>query len=280
LGRQVHFHDGVWWVKSAPFYYKPVHEFRPFPPKHAKPNPVKAMLGYSHQVPNSTQAKRFLRWNILNSDKLKIFTLDRLKSAKRRAIRKGLKECHVEQFKPSDNNLERMRLINISQARRFKKIGEVDTYLPEDYYNLNAAHWREDMIKQFSHQAHQFIGAFVNEQLVAYIDLIVIEDTWLFGAVKSCDDYLDHRPVDALYFNIINRASQCGKCSRVVNGGGYEERVSLTRFKEEYLLEPTDLPYYSITFLSMNKLMKLKSALLIWRRGRNKIDFGRREKKV
>jgi len=272
LGKQVHFHDGVSWVRTALFYFKPVHEFRPFPPKSARPHPLKALLGYSHQVPDPTQATRCLRQNVLEGENLRRFSLDCLKPAKRRAIRRGLKDCVIELYRPSEQNLEHMRLINISQAKRFEGSGESGTFQPAEYYELHATQWREGIIRLFSHQGHQFIGAFVGDTLAAYVDLIQVEDTWIFGAVKSCNEYLQHRPVDALYFSILSMASQSGDCSRVVNGGPDGERKSLTYFKEEFLLRVVSVPYYSRTFLPMERLRSLQSRITRRRQRRTALE--------
>jgi hypothetical protein len=261
LGKQVHFHDGVWWVKAAPFYYKPVHEFHPFPPKNARPHPLKALLGYSHQVPDPAQATRCVRMNVLQGDDLRSFSLERLRGKKRNQVRMGIKNCLVEALTQSDAILEQMRLINISQAKKFEGARESGTFLPSEYYELHAAKWREGILRLFNHQGHQFIGAFVGDTLVAYINLIQVEDTWMFGAVKSCNEYLKHRPVDALHFTALTTASQSGECNRVVHGGPDGEPESLTHFKAEFLLRPVSLPYYSRTVIPMEKLRSLKSLL-------------------
>ena len=261
LGKQVHFHDGVWWVRVAPFYYKPVHEFRHFAPKSARPHLLKAFLGYSHQVPDPAQATRYVRMNVIQGEDLRGFSLERLRGKRRNLVRMGIRDCRVETLTQSDALLEQMRLINISQATRFDNAREPGTFQPAKYYKLHASQWREDILKLFSHQGHQFIGAFVGDTLAAYINLIQIEDTWLFGAVKSCIEYLQHRPVDALYFTTLSSASKSGECNRVVNGGGFDERESLTHFKVEFLLEPVVVPIYSRTRLPMEMLRTLKSLI-------------------
>lgn len=267
LGKQVHFHDGVWWVKIAPFYYKPVHEFRPFSPKSVRPHPLKALGGYSHQVSDSTQANRYVRWNVIQGDDLRLFSLERLNGKRRNMVRGGMRDCQVKMVDQIGELLEEIRVINVSQAMKFENAGEGGTFLPSEYYNIHEAKWREDMLKIFSHKGHQLVGAFVEDKLVAYIDLIKNEDTWMFGAVKSNDEYLKHRPVDAMYFNILSMAVQDSECKRVVNGGGYDERESLTRFKGEFFLKPVSLPYYSQTLLPLDGLRKLKSRLTHWRHG-------------
>ncbi|MGI6241172.1 MAG: hypothetical protein ACOYJW_04470 [Candidatus Omnitrophota bacterium] len=266
LGKEVHFHDGVWWISSAPFYFKPVHEYRPFARKSARPHTLKALLGYSHQVFDPAQATRYKRMNILAGDDLRSFSLERLEN--KRKVRRGIKDCRVEILTPSEVILEQMRRINISAAKKHESRGRPrGTFLLHDYYERNAVQWKENTRKFFDHQGHQFIGAFVGETLVAYINLIQIEDTWVFGAVKSCHEYLGHRPVDVLYFTILSMASQSRECKRVVNGGGDYEPESLTHFKRQYLFKLVPLPYYSWTLLPMDWLRAFKNRTMGQRSG-------------
>ena len=260
LGKTVYYHDGIWWVKTAPFYYKPINEFHPMPPKSAKPHPLRALMGYSHQVPDHSQATRHLRYNVLQGDDLRRFSLEHLPSPKRRVVRQGIKNCRVEHVTNIEPLLEEMKNTNVSQALRFEAMGGKGDYLPADYYEKHTLKWREDMLKIFRHPGHWFMGAFVGDKLAAYVDLVQIEDTWMFGAVKSSDDYLSFRPVDALYFTILTMASHCPDCNRVVNGGG-DERESLTRFKSQFLLKSMLCPYYSRTLLPMEKLRQLRKLI-------------------
>lgn len=261
LGKQVHFHDGMWWVRTAPFYFKPVHEYRPFPPRSASPHPLKALLGYSHQVPDPAQATRYKRMNILTGDDLKNYSIERLRGKRRNLVRMGIKNCRVEVLTRSDALFEQMRSINISNAEKFENKRSRGTFHPSEYYELHAAEWREYILGLLGHQGHQFIGAFVGDKLAAYVDLIQIEDMWMFGAVKSCREYLQYRPVDALYFTTISLASKGGECHRIVNGGPDAEPESLTHFKAEFLLKPVPLPYYSRTLLPMDWLRAIKSGM-------------------
>ena len=103
LGKQVHLHDGVWWVRTAPLYCKPVHEFRAFPPKSARPHPLKALLGYSHQVPDPAQATRCIRMNVLQGEDLRSFSIERLSIKRRGKVRSGIRDCRVEILKQSDD---------------------------------------------------------------------------------------------------------------------------------------------------------------------------------
>lgn len=261
LGKSVHLHDGVWWVKTAPFYFKPILEFHPIALKSAKPHPWLALMGYSHQVADPSQATRHMKWNILQGDDLRHYSLERLPGKKRNQVRQSVNSCRVEQVSNIESLLEEMKIINISQALRFEASDGKGDFLPPAYYERNTAKWRQDMLKIFRHPGHWFMGAFVADKLAAYVDLIQIEDTWMFGAVKSRDDYLSYRPVDALYFTILIMASQCQDCNRVVNGGGDNERETLTHFKSQFLLKPMVCPYYSRTLLPLDKLRKLRERI-------------------
>jgi len=269
LGKSVHYHDGRWWVESAPFYYKPIHEFNPFPPKSARPRPIKAVAGYSHQVPVPAMANRQVVYNVLDGDNLRKFSMESLKPAKRRAVRKGQKDCVIDFITPTDENLEQIRLCNISLAERCEGVREPGSFKPASYYMEHASQWREDIMALFHHKGHRFVGAFVDNKLVAYINLIIIEDTWSFSAIKSITEHLEHRPVDVLYFSLLTQASQAsvsGECKRVINGGGIDELESLARFKADYMLLPVAFPYYSHTILPLDTLRRLKSLINFSRR--------------
>ncbi|MDY0144444.1 MAG: hypothetical protein RBS84_00450 [Kiritimatiellia bacterium] len=259
LGQSVHMRNGIWWVRVAPGYCKPVHEFRLIAPGSFKPRLLRSWIGYSHQVPDPVQGNRSMVWNMLQGAELKNFSLERLRSKRRNMVRGGLRDCRVDVMLPEERILEQMRQINISQAQRFEAIQEKPIFLPPDYYTTHASKWRADMLKLFSHAGHQFIGAFVNERLAAYSNVIRIEGTWMFGAVKSHQEELKHRPVDALYFYVLSRASQSSDCQRVVNGGGEDERPSLTSFKRDFLLNPVVVPYYTRTLIPLDRLRQLKN---------------------
>ncbi len=261
IGKIIHLHDGIWWVRTAPFYFKPVHIFRQFAPGTGKPSPLRALGGYSHQVPAESMGTRSVVLNILEGESLRQFSMERLKSEKRRAIRKGYNQCIIKEYMPTSDNLEQMRLCNISLAQRCKGVRAPNSFLPEEYYNIHKNQWLSNILRLFNHKGHRFTGAFADNCLIAYIDLITIEDTWVFSAIKSITEHLHNRPVDALYFDLLSKASVSIECQRVVNGGGEDELESLSRFKAEYGLLPVSIPYYSRTLLPIDRLKRIKSRL-------------------
>ncbi|MBX3423894.1 MAG: hypothetical protein KF752_20240 [Pirellulaceae bacterium] len=260
LGRELHEHNGVWWVKSAPYYCKPVHEFRPFKRGSVRPAFRRSWLGYSHQLESDHRASRLLTWNILQGQNLRQFSLTLIGQKKRNQVRQSLKQCTVLPIPDVAPWLDAMRHINIAQAQRFDALGDRKAYLPAEYYQTQEAQWRQDMLKIFSHPGHTLIGVFVDQALAAYMDLVRIEDTWMFGAVKSADEYLAFRPVDALYFSVLSLAAQ-SDCQRVVNGGG-QEREGLVHFKRQFLFQAVSLPYFTWSLLPIERLKRLRQFML------------------
>lgn len=266
LGRHVHLHDGVWWIRTAPFYYKPVHEFRTFPPRSARPQALKALLGYSHQVPDVSQATRTVVMNVLQGDDLRNFALERLGGKRRNKVRGGLRACRVETVKDIAPLLDQIKVINIALALRLEKGGAPVSFLPASYYEQHDAEWRQILLRRFTHQGHQLFAAFVEKRLAAYVDLQRTEDTWVFCSSKSSDECLMFHPVDALYFTILSQAGKDETCRRVVNGGGNEPE-SLTRFKADFLMQQVPVPYYTRTLLPIDRL---RSVLTVFRRNRHR----------
>jgi len=261
LGKRVHFHDGVWWVNSAPFYCKPVHEFLVSARGRVKPRMTNSLLGYSRQVSEPTEANRIVHWHVVGRTVLDEFSIDSLKSATRRAVRRGSRDCEVRVFDPTEKVLEEMRIINRSQAERFEGVRINGTFFPPSYYDDQVGNWRKSMLGLFQHPGHQFIGAFVDEMLVAYIDLLRVEDVWQICAVKSRADFLGRRPVDLLYFSLLTMAAESPSCRILLNGGAEGEPETLRRFKEKYLLEVVSIPYFTRTVVPVRALRALRGLL-------------------
>ena len=266
LGKRVHRHDGVWWVSAAPFYCKPVHEFRPFAPGGARPSPLWAPGGYSHQVNEEAQGNQYVDWMVLSGQELGQYSLAALPAKKRNKVRIGLRECTVEPLQPQDDVLHAMREINISQAERFQLAGYRRDFLPPEYYVRNSSRWARDMRALFAHLGHVFWGARVGERLVAYIDVLRVADSWIFGAVKSHSSWLRQRPVDALYHVVLQAAVSDAFCRRVVNGGPDPDRPTLDHFKESFLFRSVRVHYYSHSLVRSPFVRRLVKPLVAWYR--------------
>lgn len=241
LGRKVHEHNGVWWEMTSPFYTKPVSEFRPFLPGKARPDLLKSFLGYSHQVPERKYANRTLEFMILEGEDLRQFSMARLRSEKRNQVRKGLKLCEIRPIDDIDSWLEDIRQINISQARRMM---DDDTFgLPYTHYIDHEQEWKADMRRHKSMLGHEWVGAFYQGSLAAYMITCQVENIRFIQVMKSHTDHLKLCATDAIYFTVLEKAGQTLDCDRIVNGG--PGREGLNRFKEQFLFRRTEAFYYT-----------------------------------
>jgi hypothetical protein len=248
-GKRLHKNDGIWWVEKASFYYRPLNIMHIHTPKKITPDSLKAFLGYSFRVDEPNKKGYNISINVLQGENLQGYNLKKLPPPKQRIVKQGLKNCNVRVIRDITPYILEMKSINIDQAERFDNLGDKKDYLPASYYNEKENQWREEIVKSFSHVGHFMIGAFVGDKLAAYIDLVILDNIWEFGAVKSHSDYFPYRPVDALYYYILHTASLNSHCKYVINGGGEDERESLTKYKTLFLLQPTTIYYYTHSFI-------------------------------
>lgn len=257
-GKTLHKKDGIWWIEKVKFYYGPLNKMRVCSPGKESPNPFKALVGYSCRVNEKTGNGEDYVYNILSGDNLKNYDLGKIKSPKKSQVKQGLNNCKVRLIQDVTPYLQQMKAININQAIRFDNMGAPKDYLPASYYDTYEEKWKNEMMGHFDHAGHFLLGAFVDEKLAAYIDLIILDNLWEFGAVKSHDDFLPQRPVDAIYYHILHTASLNPHCNFVINGGGADERETLTKYKSKFLLEQTTVHYAvrSIVPVGLKSLIK------------------------
>lgn len=260
-GKNLHMHDGIWWTEKVKFYYGPLNKMKICETGKVSPAFLKAPLGYGFRVSAANFNGYNLTYNILEGENLKNYDLNKITSPKKSQVKQGLNNCKVRVIKDIIPYLPEMKAININQALRFDKLGAKKDYLPASYYQTNEEKWKQDMLSIFSHVGHFMIGAFVDNKLAAFIDLIIIDDLWEFGAVKSHDEFLPFRPVDALYYHILHTASLNLHCRYVINGGGENERESLTKYKSKFLLYPTVVHYCTRSVIP-GKLITLLKQLI------------------
>lgn len=239
-GGSAHLSGGVWWVRHAPCYFKPLVESRPFRKGAARPSVLKCGLAYSHQVEAGREAGRFVDFMILPGERLKEFGLDGLRPDKRNQVRKGLRCCEVRQLEDLDRYIEDLRRINISQAERLAAGGNHGR--PVSYYQGDARAWRTSMSRIFGAPGHEWWGAWVEGRLAAYAVTIAIEEVLIVSAAKSDSLYHQANPNDAIYFTVLSTAAAYGGFSTVVNGGPL--RPSLDRFKQGFGFSCVARPYY------------------------------------
>jgi hypothetical protein len=241
LGHRIHEHDGVWWDEAFPFYCKPAFVFRAFDPGSAKPSLRHSLLGYSHQVATNAQGNRSVAFMELGGDNLRRFSLATVKNVKRNQVRKGLKSCETALIGDLERNLESARQINISQSIRQADRFGAET--PVSRYINEADQWCAQVRREFALRGREWWGSFAEGALVAYMVTYQVADVRIIEKVKSHSDYLRYCPVDALYFTVLEAASRNAECKRVICG--QPQHPTLNHFKEQFLFEVRNYPYYS-----------------------------------
>jgi hypothetical protein len=241
LGRRGHLHDGVWWKTPYPGYSKPLFEFRAIVPGESRPASSRALLGYSHHVPEARMGNRFKEYLILEGEALRTFGLPALSSKKRNQVRKGLKLLQVRPVREVEPFLDSIRDIYVSQATRHTERYDLpDT--PPTFYTEHEQLWRTRELRHLGTCGRELYGAFAEDRLVAFLVTSHVEGTRFIEKMKSHTDYLHACPSDALYFTVLEEAGRDPACLRVVNPGFRGE--GLTHFKEQFLFRRTQVPMY------------------------------------
>lgn len=240
-GRRGHLHDGVWWGGVAPLYARPLFEFRAVVPGEARPAPSRALLGYSHHVPEASMGNRVKEYLILEGEPLRNFGLASLPSKKRNQVRKGLKLLQVRRMAEVAPYLDAIRDIYVSQATRHTERYDLpDT--PPTFYTEQEGLWRARELRYLGTCGREVYGAFAGDRLVAFLVTSHIEGVRFIEKVKSHTDHLASCPSDALYFVALEEAGKDPACRRVVNPGFRGE--GLTRYKEQFLFRRTQVPVF------------------------------------
>lgn len=240
-GVKGHFHDGVWWREPFPFYAKPMFEFRELVPGSARPARRKALLGYSHHVPDGTPGNRMLSYMILKGDDLRGYGLGSLPSKKRNQVRKGLKHCEVTLLHDVEPHLEAIRDIYVSQSRRHTERYERPR-TPPSFYSDPARQWQARERRYLTTCGRETWGAFIDGRLVGFIVSPQIEGIRFIEKAKCHTDFLQFNVGDALYFSVLEAAGKNSGCQKIVNPGFRGGR--LTWYKEQFLFKPESIPGY------------------------------------
>ena len=146
LGRRIHKHDGVFWEEVYPFYCKPAFIYQSLVPREVRPARRRSILGYSHQVHIKDEGNRLFPVMVLERKRLDDFSLSRLPQKKRNQVRRALEHCVIKPITDIDQQLERMREINISQSLRQEQGAGAET--PKRRYIDEADEWRTQMRRQ------------------------------------------------------------------------------------------------------------------------------------
>jgi hypothetical protein len=237
-GKNIHFHQGVWWQKFRTFFYKPVLPMQKIVPGEAKPHSFKSLLGYSHLVTDEKIANRHWSVMLMRSDKLQEFSLKNLPDARRRNIRKGLRLTEIKKIVDIDAVIKNMRDICIATANRTQH-GKAAAY-----YVRHFDEWQARVRTSFAMPQREWWGAYFQGSLIAYFYCLLIEDTMFIEAIKSHTDFLDKRPNDALMFAFLDYCRTLPGDIQVIGGDWCQGKETLNKYKESFGFERVDLPKY------------------------------------
>jgi len=241
LGRRIHQHDGVFWEEVYPRYCKPAFIYRAFDPGEARPARLRSLLGFSHRVTSPEGGNRIVKFMVLEGERLRGFSLEALGGKKRNQVRRGLRTCDVRSINDLERVLERVREINISQAERQE--GRKGTETPVRRYVEESNQWRAQVRREFDFKGREWWGAFIDGVLSAYMRCYQVDGMRIIEQTKADTRYLKDYPMDALYFTVLSMAASDSSCLRVVNGRPMH--ASLNHYKEQFLFEGSEFPYYS-----------------------------------
>lgn len=248
-GYKVHFHDGIWWQRRAPFFYRPVNFLQRFNTGEVKPKLSKSFLGYSHLVKDDQYANDYSPMAIMSSDQLNNFSLINIPANKRKRIRKGLKLNRVRRIDNIANVIEDMKNICISMAKR------TQYGLPPQYYVEKYDEWKTFMMNEFSLSNREWWGVYYENNLIAYRYDVLIDNTMFFLATKSHTDYLHTCPNDALMFTFIEYCKDLPDCKEL-NAGDWNHKSSINEFKELFGFKRVDFPVYKKQNVLINSAKK------------------------
>lgn len=243
-GIPIHYSEGVFWKRLAPFYFKPLWEFDSFPRGSSRPALRSGGVTYSHQVLERRDASRLVHFLVLDQEGLERFSLETLRPEKRNQVRKGLRCCEVREISDVADILGDLRLIAISQAERLAP--HANQGHGPAYYEHRRAQWEASILENFRAPGHTWWGAFSEGRLVAYAMTIAVNDVLMLTAAKSHSAFLHLNPNDAIYFRFLSAAAEVHRFRCVANGGPM--RASLDRFKEGFGFVPTAIPYFTRDF--------------------------------
>ncbi len=238
-GYKIHFNEGVYWQRVAPFFYKPVLHLEEIVPGKSHPKLVKSFFGYSHLVSNKQSANKNWFVMLLSHEKLKEFNIKSLSSSKRARVRKGLKLTEVKKIENIEYEIEDLKNICISTAIR-TKAGK-----PPEYYTKSYNKWREWITKEFALPKREWWGSYCKGMLIAYFYSVQINDTIFIFAAKSHTDFLNKCPNDALFYTFLDYCKNLETCRQVIFGDWGKNTPTLNEFKQKYGFEKVCLPMYA-----------------------------------
>ena len=238
----IHYHDGVWWRRTAFQCCQPVYALQEIEPLTAAPRLWKTLVRYSHVVPHTHFTGRTRTRLVLQGERLRNYDIGDLERRRRQAISKAHRSGLVAQrITCLDDHWRDLREIFISTAAR------TGYGLRPEYYVEKEAKWREGQRREFSLRGRDWFGVFSGKKLIAYIYSCLVEETAVMLVTKCHADYLRSDPNDLLWFFHNSYYRDQPGCRRLDAGWSIAEPPSIDWRKTKLGFERVEIPVFERT---------------------------------
>lgn len=210
----VKYYDNIIWIDNSPWEMRN-QLLIPVAPPHTIFNinrekvkqairKNKALLAYWTDNWNSEQSQWW--WTVCDMRNYDIENIQNLNG--RRAIRKGLENCQINQIEPD-------KFAELTFEIYFKSL--ISYNVPEtNIIPYNKYH--EMIINQSNYKGFELWGAFVKGKLASYAICLVIDNVALLGSTKSDPEFHKYYPNNALFYHLTKHYLIERKLSYVTNG--------------------------------------------------------------
>jgi hypothetical protein len=236
-GARIHYSKGVWWQEAKPFFYLPVNTLRPINPIESNPKFWLSWGGYYHIVSDKSLGNGTIVVNEINDPSG--FSLNNLTKGTRYEIRKGLANLEIRQI----TNLERL----VSEGYQLY----LSWLTRNPYKKQPAGEFRTWIIKMFHHPYNLLLGAFYENQLVAFVIADAIENVGYFRYSYSHSAFNNFFPQSVLSYAYITICAQ-NKAIKKITNGFRSQKPSLDKFKSKFGYNYISYP----AFIKINPLLQ------------------------
>ncbi len=200
--------DGIWWRKVRPFFYRPLFPFTKIDPQSAKPPPDAILVGYQHLVSNPVYSNSHM--NFMVFDDIHRYTINALKSDRRKLIKKGKRSLLIKQV----SDLEEFIDGGFKVYRSFYGRTLYRWKAERREYN-DFARWAQNL---FDFPKVLILGAYREGILSAVAASYLVENIIILPTYFADTESLKARVTDIMYHHVREEASQCREATLVFLG--------------------------------------------------------------
>lgn len=193
-------HDGRWWYFVKPFFAWPVDYFAATRDGRVHA-PTPMLAGWQYPVTEARESNSLVWLNVIHD--LSAYDISKVASNKRRAVRKGFRNLHIEVVNPAEESLAR-EACEVWNSH-VERTGWNTPMSTEDFVKSwrELADWPGTTV--LTARAHEN-----RAELCAWLIARTIDDTVYVDTIASHTDRLTHRPNDAIIFSCLASASSMG----------------------------------------------------------------------